>query len=73
MPTGDYGLALGAVLAASGIAWGAHLVLALPNISLVFLAAVLLVAVRSSLAPALVCAGCRSWPMTSCSSRRCSP
>ncbi|WP_165676187.1 DUF4118 domain-containing protein, partial [Metapseudomonas otitidis] len=57
VPAGDYGLALGAVLAASGIAWGAHLVLALPNISLVFLAAVLLVAVRSSLAPALVCAG----------------
>ncbi|UXY54699.1 sensor histidine kinase [Pseudomonas tohonis] len=57
VPLGDYGLALGAALAASALAWGAYQVLALPNISLVFLAAVLLVAVRSSLGPALLCAG----------------
>ncbi|PTV53430.1 DUF4118 domain-containing protein, partial [Pseudomonas putida] len=37
-------------------AWAVSSVLALPNISLVFLAAVLLVAVRSSLGPALACA-----------------
>ena len=57
VPLGDYGLALGAALIASALAWGAYQVLALPNISLVFLAAVLLVAVRSSLGPALLCAG----------------
>ncbi|MFQ6571800.1 DUF4118 domain-containing protein [Pseudomonas sp. UM16] len=51
-----YLLALVATLLATGIAWGVSAVLALPNISLVFLAAVLLVAVRSSLGPALACA-----------------
>jgi two-component system sensor histidine kinase KdpD len=52
----DYGLALIATVLASALAWGVASVLALPNISLVFLAAVLLVAVRSSLGPALACA-----------------
>lgn len=52
----DYALALLATVGASALAWGVSGVLALPNISLVFLAAVLLVAVRSSLGPALVCA-----------------
>jgi two-component system sensor histidine kinase KdpD len=52
----DYGLALAATVAASALAWAVASVLALPNISLVFLAAVLLVAVRSSLGPSLVCA-----------------
>ncbi|WP_300725491.1 sensor histidine kinase KdpD [Pseudomonas sp.] len=52
----DYGLAVLATLLASALAWGVSSVLALPNISLVFLAAVLLVAVRSSLGPALACA-----------------
>nr|WP_315406511.1 sensor histidine kinase KdpD [uncultured Pseudomonas sp.] len=51
-----YLLALLATVLASALAWGVAGVLALPNISLVFLAAVLLVAVRSSLGPALVCA-----------------
>ncbi|MDD2056391.1 sensor histidine kinase KdpD [Pseudomonas sp. GD03860] len=51
-----YLLALVATLLATGLAWGVASVLALPNISLVFLAAVLLVAVRSSLGPALACA-----------------
>ncbi|WP_422416872.1 ATP-binding protein [Pseudomonas sp. GZD-222] len=51
-----YLLALVATVLAAGIAWGVSGVLALPNISLVFLAAVLLVAVRSSLGPALACA-----------------
>ncbi|MEE1866707.1 sensor histidine kinase KdpD [Pseudomonas auratipiscis] len=51
-----YLLALIATLLAAGLAWGVSTVLALPNISLVFLAAVLLVAVRSSLGPALACA-----------------
>ncbi|MBJ9976606.1 sensor histidine kinase KdpD [Pseudomonas sp. S75] len=51
-----YLLALLATLLAAGLAWGVSGVLALPNISLVFLAAVLLVAVRSSLGPALACA-----------------
>lgn len=49
-----------AVLATGGATVVALLLsrfLALPNISLVFLAAVLVVAVRSSLGPALVCAG----------------
>jgi two-component system sensor histidine kinase KdpD len=52
----DYTLALVATLAASALAWGISGLLALPNISLVFLMAVLLVAVRSSLGPALACA-----------------
>lgn len=52
----DYGLALIATIIATGLAWTVSSVLALPNISLVFLAAVLLVAVRSSLGPALACA-----------------
>ena len=52
----DYGLALVATVLASALAWAVASVLALPNISLVFLAAVLLVAVRSSLGPALACA-----------------
>jgi two-component system sensor histidine kinase KdpD len=52
----DYALALVATLAASALAWGISGLLALPNISLVFLMAVLLVAVRSSLGPALACA-----------------
>ncbi|MFT0869481.1 DUF4118 domain-containing protein [Pseudomonas sp. CAM1A] len=51
-----YVLALVATLLAAGLAWAVSSVLALPNISLVFLAAVLLVAVRSSLGPALACA-----------------
>ncbi|AXK53041.1 sensor histidine kinase [Pseudomonas protegens] len=52
----DYALALLATVLASALAWGVASVLPLPNISLVFLAAVLLVAVRSSLGPALACA-----------------
>ncbi|MCX7079569.1 MAG: universal stress protein, partial [Pseudomonas sp.] len=52
----DYVLALLATVLASALAWGVASVLPLPNISLVFLAAVLLVAVRSSLGPALACA-----------------
>lgn len=52
----DYVLAVLATLLASALAWGVASVLPLPNISLVFLAAVLLVAVRSSLGPALACA-----------------
>ncbi|MFJ2463455.1 DUF4118 domain-containing protein [Pseudomonas sp. NPDC087615] len=52
----DYALALLATVLASALAWAVSSVLALPNISLVFLAAVLLVAVRSSLGPALACA-----------------
>ncbi|MDQ3203156.1 MAG: DUF4118 domain-containing protein, partial [Pseudomonadota bacterium] len=52
----DYALALVATLLATALAWGVASVLPLPNISLVFLAAVLLVAVRSSLGPALACA-----------------
>ena len=51
-----YLLALLATGMAAGLAWAVSSVLALPNISLVFLAAVLLVAVRSSLGPALACA-----------------
>lgn len=51
-----YWLALLATVLAAGLAWAVSSVLALPNISLVFLAAVLLVAVRSSLGPALACA-----------------
>jgi two-component system sensor histidine kinase KdpD len=52
----DYALALIATVLASALAWAVASVLPLPNISLVFLAAVLLVAVRSSLGPALACA-----------------
>ncbi|WP_017902693.1 sensor histidine kinase [Pseudomonas asplenii] len=52
----DYLLAVLATVLASALAWGVASVLPLPNISLVFLAAVLLVAVRSSLGPALACA-----------------
>ncbi|MHC8412202.1 DUF4118 domain-containing protein [Pseudomonas sp. Hz4] len=52
----DYALALMATVLASALAWAVASVLPLPNISLVFLAAVLLVAVRSSLGPALACA-----------------
>ncbi|WP_339502555.1 sensor histidine kinase KdpD [Pseudomonas silesiensis] len=52
----DYALALVATVLASALAWAVAGVLPLPNISLVFLAAVLLVAVRSSLGPALACA-----------------
>ncbi|MGJ7518683.1 DUF4118 domain-containing protein [Pseudomonas baetica] len=52
----DYALAVVATVSASALAWAVASVLALPNISLVFLAAVLLVAVRSSLGPALFCA-----------------
>ncbi len=52
----DYALALVATVLASALAWAVESFLPLPNISLVFLAAVLLVAVRSSLGPALACA-----------------
>ncbi|UWF47664.1 sensor histidine kinase KdpD [Pseudomonas sp. N3-W] len=52
----DYTLALVATVLATGLAWAVSSVLPLPNISLVFLAAVLLVAVRSSLGPSLACA-----------------
>lgn len=52
----DYALALLATVLATALAWAVSSVLPLPNISLVFLAAVLLVAVRSSLGPALACA-----------------
>jgi two-component system sensor histidine kinase KdpD len=52
----DYALAVVATVIAAGLAWAVASVLPLPNISLVFLAAVLLVAVRSSLGPSLVCA-----------------
>ncbi|AWY43562.1 DUF4118 domain-containing protein [Pseudomonas putida] len=52
----DYALAVVATVLASALAWAVASILPLPNISLVFLAAVLLVAVRSSLGPALFCA-----------------
>ncbi|MEO4015074.1 sensor histidine kinase KdpD [Pseudomonas rossensis] len=52
----DYALAVVATILATALAWAVASVLPLPNISLVFLAAVLLVAVRSSLGPALACA-----------------
>ena len=52
----DYALAPVATGLASALAWAVSSLLPLPNISLVFLAAVLLVAVRSSLGPALLCA-----------------
>jgi two-component system sensor histidine kinase KdpD len=54
-PWFDYLLAVLATICASALAWAVSSVLALPNISLVFLAAVLLVAVRSSVGPAMVC------------------
>src|SRR3990167_9271328 len=53
----DYLLALLATLLASAVALGLSRVLELPNISLILLAAVLVVAVRSSLGPAMACAG----------------
>ncbi len=53
----QYLLATLATLTATGVALMLSRYLALPNISLVFLAAVLVVAVRSSLGPALACAG----------------
>lgn len=53
----DYLLAPLATVLASGLALGLSQVLELPNISLIFLSAVLVVAVRSSLGPALLCAG----------------
>jgi two-component system sensor histidine kinase KdpD len=52
-PWSEYLLALLATVLASGLAWAVSSVLDLPNISLVFLAAVLLVAVRTSVGPAL--------------------
>lgn len=55
-PWANYLLAALAAAGASALAWAVASVLELPNISLVFLAAVLLVAVRSSLGPALACA-----------------
>ncbi|MFJ4371159.1 DUF4118 domain-containing protein [Pseudomonas japonica] len=51
-----YALALAATLLATALASAVARVMDLPNISLVFLAAVLLVAVRSSIGPALACA-----------------
>lgn len=54
---GDYLQALLATVLASAVALGLSYVLELPNISLILLAAVLVVAVRSSLGPALACAG----------------
>lgn len=53
----DYLLAALATACATLISLGLARVLELPNISLVFLPAVLLVAVRSSLGPALACSG----------------
>ncbi|MGB4074745.1 DUF4118 domain-containing protein [Pseudomonas sp.] len=53
----DYLQAALATLVASGVALGLSRFLELPNISLIFLTAVLVVAVRSSLGPALACAG----------------
>jgi two-component system sensor histidine kinase KdpD len=53
----DYLLAALATAVASSAALGLAHFIQLPNISLVFLAAVLVVAVRSSLGPALLCAG----------------
>lgn len=52
----DYLLAVITTVAAGGVAWTLSKALHLPNASLVFLLAVLLVAVRSSLGPALFCA-----------------
>lgn len=53
---GPYGVAILATGVAAAIAEGLSGLLELPNISLIFLAAVLLVAVRSSRGPALFCA-----------------
>jgi len=53
---GPYGAAVLATAVAAVIAEGLSGLLELPNISLIFLAAVLLVAVRSSRGPALFCA-----------------
>ncbi|WAC44559.1 sensor histidine kinase KdpD [Pseudomonas sp. SL4(2022)] len=53
----DYLLALLATMVAAGVALGLSRFLELPNISLIFLIAVLVVAVRSRLGPALACAG----------------
>ncbi|WP_394558423.1 ATP-binding protein [Aquipseudomonas alcaligenes] len=53
----DYLLAPLATAVAASTALGLAQLVQLPNISLVFLAAVLVVAVRSSLGPALLCAG----------------
>jgi two-component system sensor histidine kinase KdpD len=53
----DYLLAALATAVASSAALGLAHFIQLPNISLIFLAAVLVVAVRSSLGPALLCAG----------------
>ncbi|KUM43204.1 sensor histidine kinase [Pseudomonas sp. EpS/L25] len=53
---GPYGVAILATALAAAIAEGVAGLLELPNISLIFLAAVLLVAVRSSRGPALFCA-----------------
>lgn len=53
---GDYLLAVVATVIASLLAWGVARLLPLPNISLVLLAAVLLVAVRTSSGPALLSA-----------------
>ncbi|SDI55922.1 two-component system, OmpR family, sensor histidine kinase KdpD [Pseudomonas flavescens] len=55
-PLSDYLLAISAALVGALLALGASRWLDLPNISLIFLAAVLLVAVRSSTGPALLCA-----------------
>jgi two-component system sensor histidine kinase KdpD len=52
---GDYAIAVLATVCASAMAWGVSSLLELPNISLVFLAAVLLVAVYSSVGPAMLC------------------
>jgi two-component system sensor histidine kinase KdpD len=52
-PWSEYLLALLATVLASALAWAVSSMLDLPNISLVFLAAVLLVAVRTSVGPAL--------------------
>ena len=53
---GPYGVAVLATALAAAIAEGVAGLLELPNISLIFLVAVLLVAVRSSRGPALFCA-----------------
>ncbi|UCJ17267.1 DUF4118 domain-containing protein [Pseudomonas sp. MM211] len=55
-PPSDYLLAILAALSGSLLALAVSRWLDLPNISLVFLAVVLLVAVRSSVGPALLCA-----------------
>ncbi|TBV06551.1 integral membrane sensor signal transduction histidine kinase [Pseudomonas dryadis] len=55
-PFADYLLAIAAAVVGALLALGISRWLDLPNISLIFLAAVLLVAVRSSTGPALLCA-----------------